>query len=313
MHDPHEATLHQPMPTGALATFVAIVRCGTISGAANELHLSQPAVSRRLQGLEEQIGILLFDRVASKLRITAAGSAFLPHAERSLAAETDAIEAAQDQAAGPVGTVKVAIVGSLIDPLLTQALRAVVDQHPGVDLNIATATSSEVCALVRRGDATLGVSYAQPRPESDEDLQAEMLMTESLVVVCSPTHASAGTKLNARAIRSERWLVFPDQQNHPESASTIARRTLEQRHVDASRLHAIDSLSAQRALVRSGYGLALLPQSMVAEDLRAGTLQTLTVPLLRIETPITLTTRTGAYLPPAAQVVVDVLGATSIA
>lgn len=311
MHDAHDTTLHQSLPTGALATFVAVVRCGTISGAATELHLSQPAVSRRLQGLEEQIGILLFDRIASKLRITAAGAALLPHAERSLAAETDAIEAAQDQAAGPVGSVKLAIVGSLIDPLLTDALSAVIEQHPGVDLNIATATSSEVCGLVRRGEATIGVSYAQPHPEADEDLQSETLMTESLVVVCSPTHPLVGTKVNARAIRSERWLVFPDQQNHPESASTIARRALEQRHVGASNLHSIDSLSAQRALVRSGYGLALLPQSMVAEDLRAGTLQTLTVPLIRMDTPITLTTRTGAYLPPAAQVVLDVLGAAS--
>lgn len=304
-HGPSHA---QPLPTGALATFIAIERHGSISAAAQALHLSQPATSRRLQGLEEQIGVALFDRIAGRLHITAAGLALLPHAEQSIAAEADAVRAAQAQGATAVGNVDLAIVGSLIDPLLTRALEVVVREHPDAELHISTATSAHVCSLVRKGEVALGVSYSDP-PKVDPvgDLHHEVLTTEQLVAVCAPAHSLAGRRIDAKTVGSRRWLVFPDHENHPESSSTIARRTLEQHQVEPKNLRSIDSLSAQRALVRAEYGLALLPLSMVADDITCGTLALVKTPTIQIESSITLTSRAGAYVSPAVQVIVDIL------
>jgi len=75
--------------------FVAIVRRGGFTRAATSLHLSQPAVSRRLDLLEREVGQRLFDRARGGARLTEAGRAFLPHAEALLASMRDGVEAVQ--------------------------------------------------------------------------------------------------------------------------------------------------------------------------------------------------------------------------
>lgn len=293
-----------PLPTGALATFVATHHAGSISAAASRLHLSQPAVSRRLQGLERHLGVPLFDRLPGGLRTTAAGLALLPHAERALAAEADAVRAAvgrRDLAAGPVA---VGAVGSLVEPYLTSALRAVVERHPRIDIEIATATSAELGDLIRRGELAVGVSYAQG---DDPDLTVRVLATERLVAACAPDHPLAGRRLDGSELRRHRWLVFPDHDAHPETSGTIARRLLERHHVPAHHLRPIDSLSAQRALAMAGYGLALLPVSMVGADLARGGLATVEAPSLAVTTPVTVITRRHAHIDPATSTVIDVL------
>ena len=291
---------------GAVATFVAVESEGTISGAAHRLHLSQPAVSRRLQQLERHLGTPLFERLPAGLRLTDAGQAFLPHAERALAAEADARRAVASRRHGPVGTVDLGVVGSLVEPYLTAVLRATLERHPGVELEVRTATSAEICHLVRRGGLTLGVSYAHP---IDPDLRVEEVDVERLVAVAGRHHPAAERRSGGLDIRHHRWLVFPERPDHPESSGTLVRRALERHQVPEARLRPIDSLSAQRSLLLAGYGLALLPASMVAEDLARGRLVPLTVPTLAVEVPITLCTRRHAHHTVAAGTVIELIRA----
>src|SRR5216117_1724990 len=81
------------MELDQVETFVAIVRRGGFTRAASSLHLSQPAVSRRLDLLERELGRPLFDRTRGGARLTEAGQAFLPHAEALLASMRDGVEA----------------------------------------------------------------------------------------------------------------------------------------------------------------------------------------------------------------------------
>jgi DNA-binding transcriptional LysR family regulator len=301
VHDEPDA---HPLPTGALATFLAVHHAGTISGAATRLHLSQPAVSRRLQALERHLGVDVFDRVLGRLRLTDAGRALLPHAERSRAAEIDAVRAATDRRDPLDGTVTLGVVGSLVELYVTDAFKTAIRRHPATEIEVTTATSSQIRDLVRRGDVELGVSYAQP---VDDDLDVEVIALERLLVVCATDHLLAGGRLAVDELGHHRWLVFPERASHPETSGTIALRTLERHHVAPNRLRPIDSLSAQRSLAIAGYGLALLPASMVTADLRAGLLATVEVEALEIEAPITLIRRTGAHVGPAAQMMVELL------
>lgn len=295
------------VPGGSWATFLAIEETGTISAAASQLHLSQPAVSRRLQGLERLLGAPLFDRLSTGLALTGAGRALLPHARRALAAEADAAQAVADQegvAAGPVG---IGAVGSLVDPHLTVVLAEMVARHPDVDVEITTATSSQVCDLVRRGELAVGLSYAQP---DDVDLRVDVLAHEHLAIVAAPQHPVAGRRLTPSHFPEYRWLVFPDRGADPVTSGTIARRTLERHHVPASRLRSIDSLTAQRSLAMAGYGLALLPASMVADDVRVGRLTLVDAPVLDITAPVTMVTRRHAHHGRATQALLDLLRTT---
>ena len=298
------------VPGGSWATFLAIERTGTISEAAEQLHLSQPAVSRRLQGLERLLGAPLFDRLPGGLALTGAGRALLPHARRALAAEADAARAVADEegvAAGPVG---IGAVGSLVEPHLTAVLAEMIRRYPDIDVEITTATSTQVCDLVRRGELAVGLSYAQP---DDADLQVDTLVYERLAVVAAPHHSAARQRLTPSQFASHRWLVFPERGLDPVTSGTIARRTLERHRVPAERLRSIDSLSAQRSLAMAGYGLALLPKSMAAEDIDAGRLAIVGAPAIDITAPVTMVTRRHAHRGRATQVLLDLLRATSIA
>src|SRR5262244_412035 len=113
--------------------FVAIVRRGGFSRASATLHLSQPAISRRIHLLERELGAPLFERVHAGVILTDAGRAFLPHAEALLASLHDAVEAVDSVRGGTRGTVTLAVVGTLASTALTQQLRRFREAHAGVD------------------------------------------------------------------------------------------------------------------------------------------------------------------------------------
>src|SRR5262249_46507475 len=146
------------------------------------------AVSRRLELLEREVGQPLFDRARAGARLTEAGRTFLPHAEALLASMRDGVEAVQALNRADRGTVTPALVGTLGSTTLTTRLRKFRQTHPHVRLALRTALSREVTALVRRGDAALGLRYF---PDPDADLVSIPLYQEALVTVCAPSHRLA--------------------------------------------------------------------------------------------------------------------------
>src|SRR5688572_6975605 len=140
------------MELDQVETFLAIVRRGGFTRASSSLHLSQPAISRRIHLLEHELGAPLFERIPSGVILTDAGRAFLPHAEALLASMRDGVEAVHALKGTSSGALTLAIVGTLASTTLTERLRRFREAHPAVDLRIRTALSTEVSALVRRGD-----------------------------------------------------------------------------------------------------------------------------------------------------------------
>jgi DNA-binding transcriptional LysR family regulator len=280
--------------------FVAIVRGGGFTRGAAALHLSQPAISRRVRLLEGELGAPLFERVRSGVRLTDAGRAFLPHAETLLAAMRDGIDAVTALRGPDRGTLTLAVVGTLASTSLTARLRRFRERYPAVDLRLRTALSAEVSELVRRGDATLGLRYgADPHAE----LVSTTVHEEPLLPVCSARHRLArARRVDAKALADERWITFPPR---PGAAREPYVSALEQR-LAACGLHAaelvhIDSLTAQKRMVEAGFGLALLQQSSVAEELRAKTLRVLPIARMRVTIPVVLIHRRRAFFSGAGQ------------
>jgi len=145
--------------------FVTIIRRGGFTRAATALHLSQPAVSRRLELLEREVGQPLFDRTRGGARLTEAGRTFLPHAEALLASMRDGVAAVQALNRADRGTVTLALVGTLASTTLTARLQRFRRAHPHVRLALRTALSREVTALVRRGDSACAI-FPIPIPTS---------------------------------------------------------------------------------------------------------------------------------------------------
>jgi DNA-binding transcriptional LysR family regulator len=287
-------------------TFVAIARRGGFTRAAGALHLSQPAVSRRLDLLERELGRPLFDRTRSGARLTEAGRAFLPHAEALLASMGDGIEAVRALDRPDRGTVTLALVGTLASTVLTDRLQRFRRSYPDVRLALRTALSREVSALVRRGEAALGLRYFA---DADPDLVSVPLYREPLVTVCAPTHRLARTRRpSARALAGEAWVAFPVRVGGAdESYAQMLTERLGALGLGGAEIVHIDSLTAQKRLVEAGFGLGLLPESSVEEELRLGTLRSLSIREMRLSVPVVLVHRRRGHLSGAAQALMALL------
>lgn len=293
------------MDSDALNTFLVVQRSGGISSAAKALHRSQPAISRRIALLEQELGVPLFERVAGHTRLSDAGRVMVPYAERAVAAAQDAENAVRALVRQNAGPVSLAVVGTLAGGRLSNILRQFAAEHPDVNLTMRTATSAEVSGLVRRGEATIGLRYNFDR---SSDLDCERLFAEPLQVLCAPDHPLAGRRVAALAdLRGERWIAFPEVPGRPElSASHIFALFLTQ-GLGEIEWTPVDSLTAQKRLVQAGLGIALLSQSHAAEELSVCAISTIRVGNLDATHEIVAVTRHGGFLSAASRHLLEII------
>jgi DNA-binding transcriptional LysR family regulator len=271
-----------------LSAFIAIADRGTVTAAARKLHRTQSAISRRLALLEDALSASLFDRRGAKLVLTDCGRAFLPCAERALAAVASGHEAVQHELAPNAGSVSIAIVGTLVEAPLAAALRAL--PRAGLEVSVLTATSEQVSRLVRRGEANLGVRYFA---DDDRELASEQLGVERMCVV-----GAAGER---RSDTAARWIGFPSTRTSKDDFGRLLHQQLIAAGMSPAGVMAVDSLSAQKRLVEVGLGIALLPESSVRDEIARGTLVRLDMPRMATTLAIHLVQRRDAFLSPAGR------------
>jgi DNA-binding transcriptional LysR family regulator len=287
-----------------IQTFLTIAELGGFTRAAQRLHRSQPAISRRLGILEQELGAPLFERLRGRARLTEAGRAFLPHAEAALASLRDGRDAVHGLQSRIEGTVSLALVGTLADTHIIEALRRFAAQSKSLRLELRTASSREVTDLVRRGEATLGLRYnASERPE----LVSLDAGSETMLVVAAPGHRLVGRRIReARLLAGERWVGFPPTPGERGTAQTLQRQLI-RAGLEGAEVTLIDSLTAQKRLAQAGFGLALVPESSVRDELRQGSLVALDIPPMRTTIPIVALYRRTGYLSAAAKALLSLL------
>ncbi|MBA2521300.1 MAG: LysR family transcriptional regulator [Chloroflexia bacterium] len=287
--------------------FIMIARTGGFTAAARALHLSQPAVSRRIELLEREVGAPLFDRLRGGVRLTAAGDIFLPYAEQMLTAARDAAIAIRAVQLGTEGTVSLALVGTLASTDLTGRLRTFRETNPGVRLVLRTARSVEVSDLVRQGEVSLGLRYFT---DSSSGLVCTLVHDEALSVVCA-VHSPLGRIGDATVadLSGVPWLGFAASGGHSgEPFARILERQLIRLGLDEAEIVAVDSLTAQKRLIEADFGVGLLPTSSIEEELRAGTLRVLPISGMEASAPVYVLHRRNGFLGPAARQLLVTLG-----
>lgn len=188
-----------------LQYFLAAVRLGSFSAAAEELHLAQPSLSEQVRRLEAELGVKLFHRVGRGLTPTEAGMALRPHAERTL----DAAEAARESVVSvrelrggtaTFGTWGTARYYPGVD-LVTEFRR----RHPGVRVRVVGQNSSEVVEAVRGGELEAGMIAL---PIDDRGLDVEPIMRDEIVFL-STEPARLRDEMTVEAL-AETALILPD-------------------------------------------------------------------------------------------------------
>jgi DNA-binding transcriptional LysR family regulator len=295
------------MDLDQLDAFVAVATLGGFTRASQQLHRTQPAISRRVQLLEKSLGVPLFARHGREVSLTPAGEAFLPYAEQALASVRDGVAALGDTGRGTATPLRVVLVGTLADTRLAAVLSAYRRAFPDSEVTLRTATSREVSALVQRGEADLGVRYFTDR---NPQLDCVALGDETLVLVASPTSPLAtGGTLTLDALVGEQWLSFPVGTDQPDSFGALLERTLLESGLADPRVTFVDSLTAQKRLVQAGYGIAFLPPSSCEDEVASGSLRKLQVPGLAPAQPIVAVRRRRGFRHPRAADLLDLLAA----
>jgi DNA-binding transcriptional LysR family regulator len=190
-----------------LSGFVAVAQEGNFSRAAEQLHLTQPALTRRVRRLEEIVGAPLLRRTTRQVALTPAGEALLEPARRALDAAHDALEAARRAAHGAGGGLRVglSVSGNFdIAPAILTGFQAL---HPEVELLVTRAATAENVRALARREADIAF-VRSPLPEDPSGIAHEVLFTEPLVAAVPEAHRLAARAAVPRDAAAREPLVI---------------------------------------------------------------------------------------------------------
>jgi len=196
------------MDTQLLSAFIAVADGQSFTRAAEALHLSQPAVSKRITALEDQVGRRLFDRVGRSISLTDAGRTLLPYARKALHDIEDGRRALSRLSGQVSGRLSIGTSHHIGLHRLPPVLRTFTRDFPQVDLDMHFMDSEVACDAVLAGKLELGIVTLPSQPLAH--LQTRVVWPDPLVIVSAPGHPLA----QATALRlpqlAEHPSVLPD-------------------------------------------------------------------------------------------------------
>jgi DNA-binding transcriptional LysR family regulator len=244
-----------------LECFVAVARHRSFTRAADDLYLTQSAVSQQVRRLEAQVGLDLLRRTGHGVELTAAGAELLPRAEAILA-DVARARAAMDELASGVARGAVRVAATTGDaPGLPRALAGFHGAHPGVRVALRHGTADAVVDLVRRGTADLGVA-ALADGAATTGVEAAPLRAEPLVALLPEGDALAGAEAVGLWALRERPFILGE----PGTAlREVVAAACEAAGFGPVPLFEVGDPASVRVLVAAGLGVALVPASWTAE------------------------------------------------
>jgi LysR family transcriptional regulator, nitrogen assimilation regulatory protein len=175
-----------------LRTFVAVAEDGTVSKASLRLRIAQPALSRQIHDLEEELGIGLFDRVRRRLVLTGEGEQLLHDCRAVLGAVDGLRERAQVLRQGDSGILRVAATPQTIDGVLSAFLRQYAERRPKVQIRLTEAVGADHSSMLERGRAHLAVGLIQPTQAANPFIE-NFLLAQLEFLAASPRSLKLGT------------------------------------------------------------------------------------------------------------------------
>ncbi len=253
-----------------LRVFLAAARHMNFSRAAEELHLTQPAVSTQIKELASAVGLPLFERIGRRTYLTPAGEEMLQCA-RSITQRLREAEDALAQLKGITGgRLNVAVI-SAGDYFFPRVLAAFGASHPGVGFNLTVHNREGLLHTLAENLTDLAIMVRPPR---DLDTIAVAFAPHPYVIVAAPDHPLAGERQIPRAaLNRERFVLREHGSDTWNSAREVFGRQFARLNI-AMQIHSTETI---KQAVVAGMGIAFLSAHTLALDLRAGTLVVLDV------------------------------------
>ncbi|WP_298190491.1 LysR family transcriptional regulator [uncultured Pseudomonas sp.] len=287
------------MDLATLNAFIAIAELGSFSEAAERLHLTQPAVSKRIASLEQQLNVRLFDRLGREVSLTEAGRALLPRAYQILNVLDDTRRALTNLNGEISGRLTLATSHHIGLHRLPPLLRAFTRAHPQVALDIQFLDSEVAYEEVLHGRAELAVITLAP--ETREPVHAVPVWDDPLDFVAAPEHPLARNGAISLADVAHHPAVFPGGNTFTHH---IVRRLFEAQGLTPNIAMSTNYLETIKMMVSIGLAWSVLPRTMLDEQVAR-----LPLPGIQLTRQLGYISHTERTLSNAARAFMDLLDA----
>ena len=285
------------MQINQINAFLAVAELESFSLAAERLHITQPAVSKRIRQLEISVGTALFDRISKRSILTPDGKTFRPHAERILQELKSYRFSLSRQQDSPSGSLSFATSHHIGLHRLPGTLRDFKIRYPQVDLDLHFMDSEDACVAIANNELELAIVTL---PEiADEKLECEPVWIDQLVVVTATDHPLAGQQDIDPVDLLAHAAILP-------SIGTFTRKIINSLFVtDKDNLKIIletNYLETIKVMVSANLGWSILPRSMVDASLSGHRLRGLDV-----QRPLGIVTRKKRTLSLSSSAMIELL------
>jgi len=240
--------------------FLKISETCNFTRAANDLHISQSALTVQIQQLEESLGIQLFDRNKRGVTLTAAGKDVYGPLQRLFNDAQGIVEHAHELSSVATGSVTIAALPSVSAGILPELIHSFVVAYPGIRIRISDIIAEHVREAVLKRHVDLGIGTRHGR---DADLRSTPLFRDRLVIFTLPNHALARKNVTTLREAAAFDLVLPSRDSSVrETVEAIAHRG----RVALQMRYETNFMSTALGLVRAGLGIAILPESAAGRE-----------------------------------------------
>ncbi len=251
------------MQTDQIRTFLAVAAAGGFHRAARVLHISQPAVSARIKGLEESLGVELFVRNRRVLELSAAGRVLKPHAERVLCTLTVAYEALQGLPSPREPALSIAASPSICTYLLPEILGRFRGEQWQATVTVHSGSSKDVLRMVLDGNADFGFTESVVRPEIET-----INFRQDILILTARSKLEGNRSASLKEVA--KWpLIFFDKGS---DSWTATRDLFHDEGFVPNIAFEVQGVETAKGLVRQGLGHAFLPLLVVEQEIRERTL-----------------------------------------
>ena len=289
--------------------FIAVVEHGNMLRAADAIHLSQPALTKSIKNLEDELGVQLLTRGPRGVTPTVYGDVLLRHARLLRNEGERAVAEIRALKAGHVGHLRFGVANFSIS-FLPRVIAQLLATTPGLSFEIVDGTYEGLTAMVREGvlDA---VASGFPLVHRADDLVHEELVTGEFLMVCRPDHpAAACTQPSLDILAEQRWIVANRPQQIVEFLELMFRMAGGK---PPKPMITSGSMSFLKAVLLEGEFLTALPRCVLRQELETGALVSIPYPGGPVPTVEGMIYRADAVHPPALFVLIEAIKAANAA
>lgn len=249
------------MELDSLKAFLAVSDCGSFSHAADRLHLTQPAVSKRIALLEHQLGCRLFDRIGRTVTLTDSGEALVRRAQLILQQVEDTERAIRNLTGQIGGRLSIATSHHIGLWRLPAVLRTYIEAHPEVSLDLHFMDSEVAHERIVQGELEMAIITLAP--VTHERLIAEPIWRDELAFVCAARHELAARRTVSLAELARYPAILPDMTTF---TGRIVKGMFEQEDLKLITGMSTNYLETIKMLIGVGLGWSVLPKTMIDDD-----------------------------------------------